>query len=598
MGTVNDLNLCVATENGSGSASANSILFKSIFKMGIACSSKNLFPSNIQGLPTWYLIRASKDGYLCRKGVIDATVAFNPRTIRQDVTEVRAGGLLIHDDSTPLSPDLIRKDLQYIGVPATKIVHDAIKAPQLRAKQRNMVYVGAVAKLFGIPLDIIEAVLQDTFGNKPAVIEPNRVCIELGYKHIEQSGARQDIARFEAVPGGNRGKIMTEGNNAAALGAIFGGASVVTWYPITPSSSLVENMIEQISRYRKDEQGRNRFAIVQAEDELASITMAVGAGWSGARAMTSTAGPGLSLMQEGVGLAYMAEVPCVIFDVGRAGPSTGLPTRTQQADISLMHQASHGDTKHVVLIPHDNPSAFELACRSFDFADRLQAPVFVMMDLDIGMNLSISDPFPYPEQPMDRGKVLHKAGLDRLSGSFKRYQDVDGDGIPYRTIPGEDHPGAAYFARGSGHNEAAAYSEDPQVYKQLMDRLRKKYETARALVPPPIVENGAKSGVGVISFGSSFEPVREARDRLKAQGLATDHLLLRALPLTAEVEQFIAAHDTVYVVEQNRDGQMVQILRDDYPRLAARIRPVLIYDGLPPAPREIVNQIQEANRAS
>jgi 2-oxoglutarate ferredoxin oxidoreductase subunit alpha len=600
MGTsaVNDLNLCVATENGSGSASANSILFKSIFKMGIPCSSKNLFPSNIQGLPTWFLIRASKDGYLCRKGVIDATVAFNPRTIKQDVSQVRAGGLLIHDDSTPLDPTLVRADLQFIGVPATKLVHEAIKAPQLRAKQRNMVYVGAVAQLFGIPLEIIDAVLKDTFGNKPAVIEPNRICIELGYKHLEQNGAKQELSLLQAIPGGNQGKIMTEGNNAAALGAIFGGASVVTWYPITPSSSLVENMIDQIGQYRKDEQGRNRFAIVQAEDELASITMAVGAGWSGARAMTSTAGPGLSLMQEGIGLAYMAEVPCVIFDVGRAGPSTGLPTRTQQADISMMHQASHGDTKHVVLIPHDNPSAFELACSAFDFADRLQAPVFVMLDLDIGMNLSISKPLPYPERPLDRGKVLHKAELERLNGSFKRYQDVDGDGIPYRTIPGEDHAGAAYFTRGSGHDEAAGYSEDPQVYKALLDRLRKKYETARELVPAPIVENGAKSGVGVISFGSSVEPVREARDRLAAGGLHTDHLLLRALPLAPAVERFIAAHDTVYVVEQNRDGQMVQILRDDYPHLAARIRPVLIYDGLPPAPREIVNQIVEANRAS
>jgi len=597
MGSVNDLNLSIATENGSGSASANSILFKAMFKMGVPCSSKNLFPSNIQGLPTWYLIRASRDGYRCRKGVIDATVAFNASTIEGDVRQVREGGLLIYDDSAPLAPNLIRPDLKYIGCPANHLVRDHIKQPQLRAKQRNMVYVGAVAYLFGIPLDIVAEVLKDTFGNKPAVIEPNQVCIEAGYHYLREQGAAQDVGRLEAVPGGNRGKIMTDGNNACALGAIFGGASVVTWYPITPSSSLVEDMIAQVARYRTDEKGRARYAILQAEDELASITMAVGAGWAGARSMTSTAGPGLSLMQEGIGLAYMTEVPTVIFDVGRAGPSTGLPTRTQQSDISIMHQASHGDTKHIVLIPHDNPSAFAMSAQAFDLAEQFQTPVFVMMDLDLGMNLSISDALPYPDRPMNRGKVLHAAELAKLNGGFKRYQDVDGDGVAPRTVPGEDHPNAAYFARGSGHNEAAGYSEDPVVYKKLLDRLRRKYETARTVVPAPVVENSGGTGIGVLSFGSSYEPVREARDRLAAQGLRTDHMLLRALPLAPQVEQFLSSHETVYVVEQNRDGQMTQILRDDFPQLAPRLRPILIYDGLPPAPRDIVNLILEVRSA-
>ncbi|MCZ6554105.1 MAG: 2-oxoacid:acceptor oxidoreductase subunit alpha, partial [SAR324 cluster bacterium] len=595
---VNDLNISIATENGSGSASANSILFKSIFKMGIPCSSKNLFPSNIQGLPTWYLIRASKEGYLCRKGVLDAMVAFNPATIAGDIEQVRPEGLVLYDDSQPLPQQFIRDSLTYIGVPATQLVHDHIKSPQLRAKQRNMVYVGALAQLFGIPLELVDQSLKDTFGDKPAVIEPNKLCIELGYRHLEDAGAAQDVGWLEAIPGGNDAKIMTEGNNAAALGAIFGGATVVTWYPITPSSSLVESMIAQIGKYRTDESGRARYTILQAEDELASITMAVGAGWAGARSMTSTAGPGLSLMQEGIGLAYVTEVPCVIFNVGRAGPSTGLPTRTQQSDISVMHQGSHGDTKHIVLIPHDNLSAFEMGWRAFDFADRYQTPVFVMMDLDLGMNLSISDPLKMPDTPIDRGKVLHKEDLDRLNGSFQRYLDVDGDGIPYRTLPGEDHPAAAYFARGSGHDTNAVYSEDPEVYRNLLDRLRRKYENARTDVPAPLIENSTGSAIGVISFGTSYEPAREARDRLAAQDVHTDHLLIQALPLSPEIEEFVAKHETVFVVEQNRDGQMTQILRDDFPQYAARYRPILLYDGLPPAPKDIVNKILEVRTAS
>jgi 2-oxoglutarate/2-oxoacid ferredoxin oxidoreductase subunit alpha len=589
---INDVNISIATENGSGSASANSILFKSIFKMGIPCSGKNMFPSNIQGLPTWYQIRASADGYLSRKDVIDVMVIFNDTTAHLDVDKVRPGGLILYDDSTPLADGLIRDSLKYIGVPAWNLVKEHIKVTQLRAKQRNMVYVGAIAKLFGIPLDIVSEVLKDTFGDKPAVIDSNFQCIELGYKHIETSGATQDLSQLKANPGANKGKIMTEGNAVAALGAIFGGCSVVAWYPITPSSSLVEEMIARVGDLRHDPNGKHRYAIVQAEDELASAAMVVGAGFCGARAMTSTSGPGLSLMQEGIGLAYFVEVPSVFFIIQRGGPSTGLPTRTQQADITMMHQGSHGDTRHLVLIPHDNPSVFEMAWRAFDYADRFQTPVFVMMDLDLGMNLSISGPLAYPDKSFDRGKVLSAEDLEKMGGKFKRYLDVDGDGITYRTLPGTDHPGAAYFARGSGHNVDASYSEDNRVYKALLDRLRQKYETAREFVPAPIVHNGGKTGEGVISFGSSYEPTREALARLSARGRSMDHLLLRALPVNGEVRTFLEKHERVFLVEQNRDGQMTQVLRDEFPEYAARIKPVLIYDGLPATAGAIVHQIE------
>ncbi len=589
---VNDVNICIATQNGSGSASSNSILFKSIFKMGIPCSGKNLFPSNIQGLPTWFQIRASGKGYLGRKDVIDVMVVFNDDTLLEDIGRVRDGGVVIHDDSAPLPRGCVREGITYIGIPARNLVKEHIKVTQLRTKQRNMVYVGAIARLFGIPLETVNAVLKDTFGDKPVVIESNALCIELGYRHIESSGASQEICRLEAIPDGNKNKIMIEGNAAAAMGAIFGGASVVAWYPITPSSSLVEEMAVHISRYRTDPEGKNRFAILQAEDELASAAMVVGAGFCGARAMTSTSGPGLSLMQEGIGLAYFVEVPCVFYIVQRGGPSTGLPTRTQQADITLMHQGSHGDTRHLVLIPHDNPSAFELSWRAFDYADRFQCPVFVMLDLDIGMNLSISPPFAYPEQPFDRGKLLGKKELEAAGGKFQRYLDLDGDGITPRTIPGTDHPAAAYFARGSGHGVDANYSESSQVYKELLDRLRKKYETARASVPPPIIHNGSGGAAGLISFGSSYFPACEALDRIAEEGRPMDHLLLRALPVNGEVKDFIAAHEEVFLLEQNRDAQMTQILRDEFPEHAARIKPILVYDGFPVTAGQIVNLIK------
>ena len=592
MPVVNDLSICVATANGSGSASSNNILFKSIFKMGIPCSSKNMFPSNIQGLPTWYQIRANADGYLGRKDVIDVMVMFNDDTADKDIYRVRDGGLILYDDSKPLPDPLKRGGVQYLGVPANGMVQKHVEAGPLRAKQRNMVYVGALAYLFGIDMETIRAVLSDTFGNKPAVIESNLLCIELGYNHMRDNGASQSIAMLEEIPDGNKGKIVTEGNTACAIGAIYGGVTFVAWYPITPSSSLAEALERYLPRLRKDEDGKATYAVIQAEDEISATNMVAGAGWMGARAMTSTSGPGLSLMNETIGLQYFAEIPGVYFIIQRGGPSTGLPTRTQQADIQLMHVASHGDTRHLILIPHDMKSCFDLGRRSFDLADRFQTPVFVMMDLDLGMNLWGSDPLELVQEPFDRGKLVSAEDIEE-QGGFGRYRDVDGDGVPQRTIPGNRHPQAAYFARGSGHDAQARYSEDENDYKETLDRLRLKHETARGFVPKPWVESRPDVSTGVVCFGSSYEAVREARDRLRVAGVETNHLLLRALPLTAEVGEFLASHEVVYLMEQNRDAQMAAIFKEEYPEFATKIVSVLIYDGLPATAGEIVRQIRE-----
>ena len=593
---INDLSISVATENGTGSTSANTILFKAIFKMGIPCSSKNMFPSNIQGLPTWYQVRACADGYMSRKDVIDVMVMFNNATAAKDIHRVREGGVILYDDSTPLASHLKREGVQYLGVPANKLIQKLVPASPLRTKQRNMIYVGALAYLFGIDMETIKEVLQDTFGKKPVVIESNLICIQAGYDYMKENGLSQNIARLKAIPNGNEGKIITEGNTACALGAIFGGVSFVSWYPITPSSSLAEALEHYIPRLRKAKDNKANYAVIQAEDEIAAASMVIGAGWAGVRAMTGTSGPGLSLMNETIGLAYFAEVPSVFFIIQRGGPSTGLPTRTQQSDIQLMYYASHGDTRHIILIPHDMNSSFDLARRSFDFAERFQTPVFVMMDLDLGMNLWSSDPLKLEKEPFDRGKLLTADQIEQMEKQgkkFRRYFDADGDGIPYRTIPGNLHRKAAYFTRGSGHDSDARYSEDEQDYKDTLDRLRRKFETARKVVPKPIVEMNEGVKMGVISFGSSYEPVREARDRLRAAGLKNNHLLLRALPLTEEVRAFLEAHEVIYLVEQNRDGQMAAIIKEEWPELGARIASVLIYDGLPATPKEIVEQIED-----
>jgi len=598
---INDLNICVATENGSGSASSNNILFKAIFKMGIPCSSKNMFPSNIQGLPTWYQIRASAEGYLSRKDDIDVMVMFNDATAAKDIYRVRDGGLILYDDSSPLPAQLKREGVQYVGFPANKLIAKLVPASPLRAKQRNMLYVGALAYLFGIDMEVIKAVLEDTFGKKPAVIESNLICIDAGYQYMKDKGFSQNIARLEVISNGNKGKIITEGNTVAALGAIYGGASVICWYPITPSSSLAEAMEFYLPRLRRAKDGKKTYAIVQAEDEIASAGMIAGAGWAGARAMTSTSGPGLSLMNETIGLAYYAEIPCVFFIVQRGGPSTGLPTRTQQADISLMYGASHGDTRHMILIPHDMNSCFEFARQSFNYADRFQTPIFVAMDLDLGMNLWPSEPLKLQPEAYDHGKRLSAEQLDewaKAGKKFRRYFDQDSDGIPYRTVPGNQNRMASYFTRGSGHDADARYSEDENDYKYILDRLRKKFETARKFVPKPLVEKERGVKTGIICYGSSYEPVREARVRLKAAGLKTNHMLIRALPLTSEVRDFLVEHDTIYLVEQNRDAQMAAIIKDENPDLGSKITSILIYNGLPVAAGEVVRQIFDAAQSA
>jgi 2-oxoglutarate ferredoxin oxidoreductase subunit alpha len=560
-----------------------------------------MFPSNIQGLPTWYQIRASADGYLSRKDDIDVMVMFNDATAAKDIYRVRDGGLILYDDSSPLPAQLKRDGVQYVGFPANKLVAKLVPASPLRAKQRNMLYVGALAYLFGMDMEVIKAVLEDTFGKKPAVIESNLICIDAGYQYMKEKGFSQNIARLQVIPNGNKGKIVTEGNTVAALGAIYGGASVICWYPITPSSSLAEAMEFYLPRLRKLKNDKKTYAIVQAEDEIASAGMIAGAGWAGARAMTSTSGPGLSLMNETIGLAYYAEIPCVFFIVQRGGPSTGLPTRTQQADISLMYGASHGDTRHMILIPHDMNSCFDFARQSFNYADRFQTPVFVAMDLDLGMNLWPSEPLKLQPEPFDYGKRLSAEQLEEWSKAgkkFRRYFDQDGDGIPYRTVPGNQNRMASYFTRGSGHDADARYSEDETDYKYILDRLRKKFENARKFVPKPIVEKERGVKTGIICYGSSYEPVREARDRLKASGLKTNHMLIRALPLTSEVRDFLVEHETIYLVEQNRDGQMAAIIKDENPDLGTKVTSILVYNGLPMAAGEVVRQIFDAAQSA
>jgi len=534
---------------------------------------------------------------LSRKDVIDVMVMFNDATAAKDIYRVRDGGVILYDDSTPLAANLKRDGVQYFGFPANKLVAKLVPASPLRAKQRNMVYVGALAYLFGIDMSVIKAVLEDTFGKKPAVIESNLVCIDAGYQYCKEQGYKQNIARLESIPDGNKGKIITEGNTAAALGAIYGGASVICWYPITPSSSLAEAMEYYLPRLRKQIDGKKTYAIVQAEDEIASAGMVAGAGWAGARSMTSTSGPGVSLMNETIGLAYYAEIPCVFFIIQRGGPSTGLPTRTQQSDISLMYGASHGDTRHILLIPHDMNSCFDFARQSFNYADRFQTPVFVAMDLDLGMNLWSSEPLKLNQEPYDWGKRLSAQDLEewtKAGKKFRRYFDQDGDGVPYRTVPGNQNRMASYFARGSGHDADAKYSEDENDYKYILDRLKKKHDTARKFVPKPIVEKERGVKTGIICYGSSYEPVREARDRLKARGLKTNHMLIRALPLASEVRDFLVEHDTIYLVEQNRDAQMAAIIKDEMPELGAKIVSILVYNGLPVSAGEIVKQVFDA----
>jgi 2-oxoglutarate ferredoxin oxidoreductase subunit alpha len=589
---VNDFVIKFANVNGSGSASANKLFARSILRMGVPVASRNIFPSNIQGLPTWYEVRVSEAGHTGRRGGVDLMVAMNPQTWDQDVAEIDPGGYLFYDSTRPIPPQKFRDDINVVGVPLTEICNKRYSDPRQRQLFKNIIYVGVLAELLGIDLAEVEKLIGEQFRSKEKLIAPNIEALHMGrdYARSEIAGAIDlDVRRSDAV--GDR--IVIEGNNAAGLGCVYGGATVAAWYPITPSTSLAEAFGRHCQRYRVDkETGKHRFAIVQAEDELASIGMAIGAAWNGARAFTATAGPGISLMQEFIGLAYFAEVPTVIFDVQRGGPSTGMPTRTQQSDILIAAYASHGDTKHVLLLPEDPRECFEFAAESFDLADRLHTPIFVMLDLDIGMNEWLCEPLAWDDSKQyDRGKVLTAEELE-AGREFGRYLDVDGDGIPYRTYPGTHPNRGAYFTRGTSKNRVARYSEAGDDYVDNMQRLLRKFETAKSLVPKPIRRDAAQpTRVGALYYGSTAPAMNEALEALATQGIHLDIMRIRAFPFADEIIDFVLDHDQVFLVEQNRDAQLRTLLINEGALDPARIVPVLHYDGTPITARFIIGAI-------
>jgi 2-oxoglutarate/2-oxoacid ferredoxin oxidoreductase subunit alpha len=584
----NDFSIQVATVNGSGSQTANLILIRSLFQMGIPVSGKNLFPSNIAGLPTWYTIRANKDGYVGRKKEIDVLVAMNPETAREDVLTLEGGAAVVYDEPMKLAD--LRTDLTFYPVPFDKLVAAVCPDAKLRRLVRNMIYDGALSFLFGIELGEMEKALTKQLAKKQKALALNLAALKAGFDYAQATLEKRDPFVAERMHATD-GKILIEGNTAAAIGCLMAGVTVVAWYPITPSSSLCESLIDLMRKYRIDtDTGKATFAIVQAEDEIAALGMVIGASWAGARAMTSTSGPGISLMGEFTGLGYYAEIPAVIFDIQRVGPSTGLPTRTAQGDILSTALLSHGDTRHPMLLPSSVAECYEMAIAAFDLSERLQTPVFVMSDLDLGMNIWMADPFPYPEGPIDRGKVLDESELARV-GEWGRYKDVDGDAIPWRTLPGTDMP--AYFARGSGHNEKGQYSERGDDYQRNMERLARKFETARALVPRPEVVTFPGARVGLIAYGTSHWAMVESRDQLRDEAaLDTSYLRLRAFPFTGELADFIDRHDRVYVVEQNRDAQMLALMRMELdPERVSKLRSVLHFNGLPIDARSVTDDV-------
>jgi len=586
---VNDMSIQVATVNGSGSQSSNTVLLRSIFQMGVPVSGKNMFPSNIAGLPTWYTIRANKNGYIGRKKEIDFLVAMNSETAQEDTLSLAPGASVLYDE--PLALHKLRDDVLFYAVPYDKIVAAVCPEAKLRKLVKNMVYVGVVAQLLEIDMGEVEKAIRKQFAKKVKAANLNLAAAQAGFDYAKSNLKKLGTFYIERM-NKTAGKIIIDGNSAAALGCMFAGCTVVTWYPITPSSSLVETMIEYMKEYRIGPDGKATFAIVQAEDELAAIGMVIGAGWAGARSMTATAGPGISLMAEFAGLAYYSEVPGVIWDIERVGPSTGLPTRTSQGDILSTAFLSHGDTKNIMLIPSSVSECFSMAQDAFNLAEQFQTLVFVMSDLDLGMNNWMSDPFEYPTTPIKRGKVLAKEDLDRM-GSFARYKDVDGDGVGYRTLPGTDHPAASYFTRGSGHNERAGYSERPDDYANNMERLNRKFETARSFVPRPEITKGENARIGILGYGTSHWAITESRDQLRDEyHIETDYLRLRAFPFTREVHDFIEQHDRIYVVEQNRDAQMLSLLKLDLkPELTTRLRSLAHLNGLPLDARSVTDEL-------
>lgn len=589
---VNDLVINIATSNGTGSQSANNILMRTIFNMGVPVGGKNLFPSNIQGLPTWFAIRVNKDSFTSRRAGTDVMVAMNPESVRDDIAELRPGAILVINED--MQAFINRDDLIIYVVPFSKLVVPICPDGRLRRLVVNMMYVGVVAWLLHLDLDELKKAIHKQFGKKPAALELNQNAAIGGYEWAAENLERQDLFKIERMSGVAEGRVIMDGNAAAALGLLYGGVSVLSWYPITPSSSVCENLIYLLGKYRHDAEGKATYAVVQAEDELAAIGMVIGAGWAGARSVTATSGPGISLMAEFAGLSYFTEIPAVIVDVQRMGPSTGLPTRTCQGDIAKAYYLSHGDCKHVLLIPGTLQETFEFGTEVLNLAERLQTLVFLMLDLDLGMNNYMVEPLKLADKPLDRGKVLDAEALEKVQ-EFARYRDVDGDGIPYRTVPGTPHPRAAFFTRGTGHTDRATYSEKPEDWQSNMDRLVRKFDTARKITPQPLVENADGASLGIIAYGSSDAPVQEARTRLQQEhNLPTNYLRIRALPLSESVREFIASHDRVVIIEQNRDAQMAGILKSEYPDLAPRMASLLHYNGLPLDAQTVINAVVES----
>ncbi|MAC89410.1 MAG: 2-oxoglutarate ferredoxin oxidoreductase subunit alpha [Maricaulis maris] len=588
---VNDFVIKIGNVNGTGSASANGLLMKAIFRMGVPVVGKNLFPSNIQGLPTWYEIRLTKDSYMARSGTAEFIVAMNAETYSQDLAEVSPGGFLLYDSTWP-RPDLhARPDITAIGVPLARLVNAAFDNARTRVLMKNMAYVGAVAGLTGLDVEVIRGLVTEMFGTKAHLIDANMKAIELGLSYVREHFPDPLPLRIEPMDK-TAGHIMIDGNTAAALGCVYAGATFGAWYPITPSTSLMDGFKAFCEKFRVDpDTGEKNFCIIQGEDELASVGMAIGAGWNGARSFTPTSGPGISLMSEFIGFAYYGEVPVVLFDVQRAGPSTGLPTRTQQCDITLAAYASHGDTKHILLFPANPKECFEMAVQSFDIAERFQAPVFFMTDLDIGMNDWMIPELEWDDsyQP-DRGKVLSADEIESLE-KFYRYEDRDGDAIPYRTLPGT-HPKGAYFTRGSGHNWKGGYTEDSDEYKEVLDRLTTKWKNAANAVPAPVITRcGQPARRAIISVGGCDGAVLEALDRFAENGVNLDYLRVRGFPFNAEVDRFIEQYDEVFVVEQNRDGQLRSLLVNETEAPKHKLVSILDYAGMAANPKFIIEGI-------
>ncbi|MFP3855108.1 MAG: 2-oxoacid:acceptor oxidoreductase subunit alpha [Anaerolineales bacterium] len=590
---INDLSMVVATVNGTGSQTSNLALIRALFRMGVPVNGKNLFPSNIQGLPTWFTIRASADGHVARRETTEVLVAMNETTFQEDLADLAPGGVCFY----PQEWDQPRKrdDITYYPMPVDELLKRESPPRDLRDYVANMVYVGVVAEIMGIELEEIRGALETHFQGREKPVELNMGMIQAAVDWTKENLEKRDPYHLQR-DNQNEGLILIDGNTAAGLGATYGGVGFAAWYPITPASSLADSLKQYLDELRIDEKsGKATYAVIQAEDELSAIGMTIGAGWSGLRAMTSTSGPGISLMAEFAGLAFFAEIPIVVWDVQRMGPSTGLPTRTSQGDISFVRYLGHGDTANVMLIPGSVAECFEFGWRAFDIAERLQTPVFVLSDLDLGMNLWMSEPFEYPGEPMDRGKVLTDEDLAEIE-RFGRYRDVDGDGITYRTLPGTKDPKGAWFARGTGHNEWAIYSERPEDWTANMDRLFRKLDKANQYLPRPVVETMDGAGIGLIGFGSTDSAIQEARDRMAQEGLATDYLRLRSVPFHDDVLDFVRNQDRVYVIEMNSTGQMRKLLQLELPEQATKIKSLNHNDGLPLTARWITDALEEVER--